>query len=305
MTADGGGAPAFGEGSTTLAPVAADGVRLRGAFAPGAGRGLVALLHGRTEFLEKYAPVAAALAERGFAVASVDWRGQGASRRPVGHPLKGHVDDFAEYQRDLAALLAAVPETPGPRVMVAHSMGGAIGLRALLAPGHGFDAAIFTAPMWGLTSSWAARRFGPPLARLASRLGFGSAYAPGGGREPYVLDGFEGNLLTGDAEEFERIRALTEAHPSLALAGPTYGWIAAAFAEMAALEPSPLETPSMVALGSEERVTSPAAIGARAARDGLALVELDGARHEPFFETPEIRGRLWAAIDAFLAERGI
>jgi lysophospholipase len=301
MSAAGG----LGPRSEPLSPVASDGLRLRGAFIPGGGRGLVALLHGRTEFLEKYAPVAEALAGRGFAVASVDWRGQGASHRPVGHPLKGHVGDFAEYQRDLAALFAAVPTTPGPRVMVAHSMGGAIGLRALLAPDRGFDAAIFSAPMWGLTAGRAALRVGPPLARLATRLGLGALYAPGGGREPYVLGGFEGNLLTGDADEFARIRALTEAHPDRALAGPTWGWLAAAFAEMAALAPLRLAVPALVTVGSAEKVVSPAAVRARAARDGLDLVELPGARHEPFFETPPIRARLWAAIDGFLAARGI
>ena len=48
-------------------------------------RGTVLLLHGRTEFIEKYYPVIEKLLQRGFAVATLDWRGQGLSERPVGH----------------------------------------------------------------------------------------------------------------------------------------------------------------------------------------------------------------------------
>ena len=68
----------------TLELEASDGVRLRGAFWRGVGRasetggetgrgsrGLVLLLNGRTEFLEKWTLPAAALVARGFAVASV------------------------------------------------------------------------------------------------------------------------------------------------------------------------------------------------------------------------------------------
>ena len=72
----------------TLTLEASDGVRLRGALwrasdPDGSCRGLVLLLNGRTEFVEKCALPAAALVARGFAVASVDWRGQGLSpRRP-------------------------------------------------------------------------------------------------------------------------------------------------------------------------------------------------------------------------------
>ncbi|PKP62749.1 MAG: alpha/beta hydrolase, partial [Alphaproteobacteria bacterium HGW-Alphaproteobacteria-8] len=128
-----------------------DGVRLRGAWLSGGSRGLVTLLQGRTEFCEKYAGVAADFAARGFDVATLDWRGQGASQRPVGHPRKGHVGDFAEFQRDLAALLASAPVAGhgGPRVMLAHSMGGAIGLRALTAGRLQVSAAVFCSPMWG------------------------------------------------------------------------------------------------------------------------------------------------------------
>ena len=44
-------------------------------------RGTVCLFQGRGEFIEKYFEVIADLRRRGFAVATMDWRGQGGSER--------------------------------------------------------------------------------------------------------------------------------------------------------------------------------------------------------------------------------
>ena len=85
---------------------AADGVRLRAVrwAASQNDRGTVVVLGGRGEFVEKYFEVVADLLSRGFAVASMDWRGQGGSERPLRNARKGHVDDFSHFERDLDAL---------------------------------------------------------------------------------------------------------------------------------------------------------------------------------------------------------
>ncbi len=56
-----------------------DGVSLRFArWAPPPGRkGTVCLFQGRAEFIEKYFETVRDLRARGFAVATLDWRGQG------------------------------------------------------------------------------------------------------------------------------------------------------------------------------------------------------------------------------------
>src|ERR1700742_224111 len=67
-----------------------------------AARGVCVLLTGQTEFIEKYFEVIDELRGRGFAVAALDWRGQGGSGRLVpDNPLKGHIQDFADYDADL------------------------------------------------------------------------------------------------------------------------------------------------------------------------------------------------------------
>ena len=95
-------------------------------------RGTVCLFGGRTEFIEKYFEVVADLRRRGFAVATMDWRGQGGSVRALDDRRKGHVTSFAQYDRDLVRFMRDIvlPDCPPPYIALAHSMGGHIMLRA-------------------------------------------------------------------------------------------------------------------------------------------------------------------------------
>ncbi|MFX8715876.1 alpha/beta hydrolase, partial [Acinetobacter baumannii] len=70
-------------------------------------RGTVCVLQGRAEFIEKYYETVRDLLVRGFAVATLDWRGQGGSERHR-NSRRGHVNEFDEYGLDLAAFLNQV-----------------------------------------------------------------------------------------------------------------------------------------------------------------------------------------------------
>src|SRR5258707_12652544 len=80
-----------------------DGVSLRFArWAPPPGRkGTVCLFQGRAEFIEKYFETVRDLRARGFAVATLDWRGQGLSERKLKNSRKGYVRNFDQYELDL------------------------------------------------------------------------------------------------------------------------------------------------------------------------------------------------------------
>src|SRR6266496_218756 len=129
------------EGATVGTVKTSDGVVLRFArFDPPAGRkGTLCVFTGRAEFIEKYFEVVRDARARGFAVAMLDWRGQGLSDRALPNARKGHVGNFAEYDRDLEAFVKEIvlPDCPPPLFALAHSMGGA----ALVRPhrGHGSD----------------------------------------------------------------------------------------------------------------------------------------------------------------------
>src|ERR1700733_104488 len=112
-------------------PVKAVGAALRAARFPAApdvpARGVCVLLNGQTEFIEKYFEVIDELRGRGFAVATMDWRGEGGS---IGLPVdsrKSFVGDFQEYDEDLDTLMNWVVQPmlkDGAKpVVLAHSMG--------------------------------------------------------------------------------------------------------------------------------------------------------------------------------------
>ena len=73
-----------------------DGVALRFArWAPPPGRkGTVCLFQGRAEFIEKYFETVRDLRARGFAVATLDWRGQGLSERVARQSAQGLCQGF-------------------------------------------------------------------------------------------------------------------------------------------------------------------------------------------------------------------
>ena len=110
-----------------------DGVNLRFArWAPPAGRkGTVCLFTGRSEQIEKYFETVQDLRDRGFAVAMVDWRGQGGSARGLSDARKGYVQHFSDFEIDVEAFYRQVvlPDCPPPYFALAHSMGGAVMLR--------------------------------------------------------------------------------------------------------------------------------------------------------------------------------
>lgn len=278
-----------------------DGVRLRLVLfpAPPGGRGWLILCPGRSEWAEKYALAAAEFGARGYGLMLPDWRGQALSDRLHPDPRLGHVHRFADYQRDLAALLAAARALglPPPAGIVAHSMGGAIALRALDA-GLAVPAAAFSAPMWGIRLGTLLR----PAVQLAT------AMVARAGREPpppptaaYLsFAPFEGNALTSDPAIYAAMQAAVRARPEFALGTPTLHWLSEAIRETRRLaaRPSP-RLPALVAVGSDETVIDTDAVRARTARwPGARLLTIPGARHEPMMERPGLRAAFYDAAAA-------
>ena len=276
-----------------------DRVRIRaGLWHPKAARGTVFLLPGRTEYVEKYGSTALALAEAGYATLTVDWRGQGLADRMPKDRMVGHVGNFAEFQTDMAALIefATAKVLPQPWFMLAHSMGGCIGLRSLMA-GLPFKAAAFSAPMWGILMAGWMRPLATVLATASRWFAFDHRYAPGTGPVTYVTSApFADNSLTTDAEMWDYMRRQALAHPELSLGGPSLGWLRAAMVETAALGRmrSP-DYPVICALGTQERIVDVRPVLARMADwPGGRLEMYQAAEHEVLMEGPATRAAFLA-----------
>jgi lysophospholipase len=296
------GAP---EGGTCHWLRASDGVRLRVAIWDKGANGTVFVFPGRTEYIEKYGPLVDELARRGYAALVIDWRGQGLSDRPLDDPATGHVTHFSDYQRDVQAMLAAARAQgpPEPYYLLAHSMGGGIGLRALI-EGMPVAAAAFSAPMWGIKINPYLRPIAWALGTVGRMVGQGHRYAPGTSGTTYVGEaGFPDNVLTTDAEMFAFMQEQVRQHPELALGGPSLHWLHEALLEtrLLAQKPSP-DVPCYTGLGTHERVVDPRPVRDRLERwPGSKLVLFEGAEHELIMERPEIRERFFGDLAAFFA----
>ena len=287
---------------------ATDGIRVRvGVWREGM-RGTVLMFPGRTEYIEKYVHVAAAMRPHGLATLIVDWRGQGLSDRLLPDRATGHVGKFQDYQQDVVAALAAANRLglPEPFFLIAHSMGACIGLRSLMR-GLQVKAAAFSGPMWGIRLNPVARPSAIVIGRLARAAGQAHRYAPTTGPTSYVtVASFEGNMLTTDREMFEMMKRQLAAHPDLALGGPSLHWLTEAMAETRVLRalPSP-KVPCVTALGAAERVVNMDAVRDRMARWPNGRLDLyEGAEHEIIVERPEHLNRFFAgAVELFEAHR--
>ena len=276
-----------------------DGLRLRLGLWPDdpAGmRGTVLLFPGRTEYLEKYGVTATALAGRGLATLSIDWRGQGLADRLLADRNIGHVERFGDYQHDVAAMLAMAERLalPRPWFLLAHSMGGAIGLRALQG-GLPVRAACFTAPMWGIALNPVVRLIAGVLIAPRHLGGLGHFYVPGTGRASYVATApFDGNLLTTDPGMYRMLQRQIIDHPDLSLGGPSLTWLGEALSETRALTRAPApDFPALTLLGENERIVDTRDVQRLMSRwPGGEIQTVLGAEHEILMETPPRRD--WA-----------
>ncbi len=286
-----------------------DGVNLRYArWQPPAGRkGTVCIFQGRSEWIEKYFETVRDLRARGFAVASLDWRGQGLSDRMLSDRRKGYVRDFADYDTDLETFMREIvlPDCPPPIFGLGHSTGATILIRAAHKGRRWFDRMVLTSPLIRLGGVDYTMGAGPIIVRAMRLAGFGSMYVPKSYTSIVESRPFLGNILTSDPVRYARNAAVLEAEPALALGAPTVAWVDSAYRAMAQLQersyPAHIRQPILIVAGGSDQVVSTLAIEdfATMLRAGSHLV-IVGAQHEILMEQDRFRSQFWAAFDAFV-----
>ena len=271
-------------------------------------RGTVVFLNGRGDFIEKYLESYGAFLEWGYAVATLDWRGQGMSGRLGDHPHKGHQSDFDVLVRDLADWIGDLArEMPPPFHVVAHSMGGHIALRCLAEHPGIVSRAVLLAPMLGIRTGGIPSPVTKRLARWMVSRGRAGEYAPtqrphGSWNTSAIRQG----ALTADNERFADEIWWVNQNPALALGGVTYGWLDAAFRSLDVLHaPGYLQSvraPVLMLLAEHEQVVDPVAARHVAAHLPECRVGVipDG-RHELLRDADAVRtatlSRIRAALD--------
>lgn len=231
---------------------------------------VVALMHGYGEHCRRYDELALALARRGHVVCLLDARGHGQSGGQ-----RGYVLDYADYVADYAAFVARVRARHGarPLIVMGHSNGGLIVVRALQAGLEGARGLVLTGPLLGLR---AARKAVPDgLARVLS------AVLP---RLP-APNGIRSEDLTHDPALREAHRRDRRVH---GVATPRWYWTMTLAARAALADAQRVTLPLLVVQGADDPVVDPAIVAefhARAGAPDKRLVARAGELHEVLNET--------------------
>ena len=260
-------------------------------------RGSLLFAGGRGDFIEKYLEIHDHWVRLGWQVTAFDWRGQGGSQ---GDRPGGWLGRFETLVDDLAGLIDDWrARSPGPHVVVGHSMGGHLLLRTLADRHPPIDAAVLVAPMLAINTAPIPLFAAEWLASVLSAFGWSrqpaTPPAPGSVRQAN---------LTGCADRYSDELWWWEKSPSFQLGPPTWGWLKAAYASSAALTPEKLAgvaVPVLLIGAERDRLVSPAAIRRAAAILPKGELEMYGdSAHEILRERDEVRLKALARIDAFL-----
>jgi lysophospholipase len=289
--------------------VAPDGARLRWGHLPAEGpRAECVMVGGFSECIEKYFETVGDLAARGLSVWCLDWRGQGGSDRPRRWPSRPRARRFERDASELASFTHSLGAARHPRLLLGHSMGGAIALLCLRRYPGLFDAAILSAPMLGIRTGSLPPAFVRHVSGAVRISGLGFCFVPGAGRwRPERVPSPERSRTSTDPDRCRLQYTWFLERAALRVDEPTWGWLDSALRLVARITREEflagIDTPILLASAGQETFVSPEA-HRRAAEllPDCTLVEFPHSKHEPFLERDEIRQSWLAAVDRFVAE---
>ena len=271
-------------------------------------KGIVFLLHGRSEFIEKYKGVTKQLQKRGFMVVSPDWRGQGLSSRELENRHKGHIRRFDDYVDDLEALYSKVIEPQGlPVYILAHSMGGHIALCFMKKHPLKIKKAVLVSPMIDIALPAIMKSISRFLSKKLAKTSFAEKYTLGSRDYSVKKAKFKGNNLCHDPKAFWILHNEIANNPDLAIGGVTWGWLNAAFESINILKQdaiiSRITTPIlMISAQKDSIVSSKAQEKFCRILPNCTFLSIKGAFHELLFEEIRIRTQVWDAVNGFMDE---
>lgn len=282
---------------------------------------VVVCLPGLRDFAEQYFETARDMLAHNLAFWVIDWRGQGESDRYFDNRHKRHSSGYERDVRDLYELVdgyilpsAVHPEVGRlPLVMLAHSMGGHIGLRFLRdcnvsSKGkQAFSSAFLCAPMFGINAldflnlrlSW--------LLSLILCL-FPRSYVPRYGGDwkagyrhlPHTRGIFSSDPVRNHLQETWFLK-----NPRLQVGGPTNRWLLETIKSCLKLnQPKYLkgiDVPVHLALAGQDRIINNRLIERAAGLiPGAVLETFPDAQHELLMEADPIRKPLLDHFFSFI-----
>jgi alpha-beta hydrolase superfamily lysophospholipase len=248
-------------------------------------RALVVIVHGAGEHSDRYRHVAAALVEDGYGVHALDHRGHGRSDGP-----RALIDrlDHAVTDVDQLVLEAREPHPGVPVFMLAHSMGGTIGLRYAVRHPDRLSGLILSGPLAELAAAPAPLRIAARvLSAMAPRLPLIAVDSAQVSRDPEVVSAYRSDPLVHHGKL--PVRTVAELAKAID-----------AFPE----DVRAITVPTLIIYGTEDALCPPSGsvmLGERIGAEDKTVTPYEGLFHEILNE-PE-RELVLADIRSWLAAR--
>jgi len=189
-------------------------------------KGTVIVIPGFTGSIEMVMHEIMMLNAAGFRVASLEYRGQGQSWRPLPNPEKGYVKDYSILAADIAQFTKQIRIDGKPLYFYSISKGAHITMR--MAAEHDLDVSAYAliVPMIKINTGDMNYKTVGRLARLFNTLGLGAKYAPGQSAYPHnELDFGVATDCNANPNTAQSQSALFAIRPELRTRGITMGWI--------------------------------------------------------------------------------
>lgn len=247
---------------------------------------------GRTEAAIKYKEVIFDLYNNGYSIYIHDHRGQGLSGRMTEDPDMGYVDTFQFYIDDMKYFYDnyLLKGKHKKKYLLAHSMGGAIGVSYLIQHPEDFNAAAFSSPMLGFIAATCK----------ATKLLKGPDPKYAIGQDQYNDDklSFKKNKLTGCEIRYNRMNEAFAKVKRARLGGATYQWLYKSCQQFDYISSNikSIQTPFILFSAQKEKIVSRKAHKqfieeAISLGKNCELIELENAMHEILIESDEIRNK--------------
>ena len=271
-------------------------------------RGTVLVLHGFTENTYKYSELIFSLLRNHFSVVAYDQRGHGRSGRAEGLPDKSvtHVDRFEDYVEDLEIVCSSVlSDLPEPRMIFAHSMGGAVAALYLETHPETFAAAALCAPM-------IAPATGGVPAGAVSCMARGFCLFGQGKNAPFFMKPYSGpeDFETSSASDpirFAWYDAVKAARPEFQNSVPSCRWVVESVGVtkkiLAPGAPESIVCPVLLSTAEQDHsvLPDPQERFIRRVPKGRRII-VKNARHEIYRSANDVFFPWWHEILSFLKE---
>lgn len=269
---------------------------------------------GRSESVVKYAEFIYELYQNGFSVCIFDHEGQGQSSRLLSNPHIGYVKHFDDYVDNMHTLITKVfnplldthQQGHISKVLLCHSMGGAIGTLYVQAYPTMFTQLVLSAPMLGVASP-ISESFTQFIVRtvLTVRKLCGLPVRYFWGQGNYEAYPFDKNRLTNCEARYRVYREMMADYPQNQLGGISFDWLHQAIQGMrqARANGHIIAIPVLVFEAEQEQIVDNKEIGqfVNTLPNGQLII-VRGAKHELLFEQDSVRTPVLDAILTFLAQ---